>query len=230
MSGTDPIGGACREYRELWSHAGGAAAPERGHAAECSACAAWQRRLQRGLEALAGVPRLASPPQLEERVAGALRGEGRLARAIARVRELGRRPPPRELELAVEQRAGELAHGRRAPGVLERLVAEELADPGKARSRRFVGSLERFSAPALLAERLSASLATAFPPPRRRGVAWTALAAATLALLTWAVALRGGADEPRLRVVHPHSTQFLDPMARGWIDVVSGGVLAARDL
>ena len=230
MSGTDEIGGPCVEHRERWSHERGIAPSERGHAAECSACAAWQRRLHRGLEALAGLPRLASPPELEPRVAAELRGEARLARALARVRELGRRPPPRELELAVEQRADELAHGRRAPGVLDRLVEEELADPAKARSRRFVGSLERFAAPAALAERLSASSSTAFPTPRRRSVAWGALAAATLALLTWAVALRGGAGEPRLCVERSHSMQFLDPMARGWIDTVSGGILAARDL
>ena len=129
------------------------------------------------------LPRPALPADLEGRVVAALQAGHRQARAAQAVAELGRVSSPQALDQAVDAEFEETVELELAeleldgasvdapegaddglarlpvPGVLDRLVAEELAAPSQARARRYLGSLRRRHAPEELRMRVGLILA-----------------------------------------------------------------------
>jgi hypothetical protein len=218
-------------------------AAESAHPAQCSECAHWVVSSERILAAFGGLSRLSAPAELEERVELELRGDR--SRRLRRVlNSLIRRGAPAVLDLRVAERLGAGAprgdeeHGRQkaqvlrtldaqpAPGVLERLLREELEAPERQRVERFSGTLERLRAPAALAERIASAV-------RRRALRRLVLGPlATLAaagLVLW-IALRAREPEHRYRfeVIHATSLEGLDPMARTLAESLGGGKSAAE--
>jgi hypothetical protein len=176
--------------------------------------------------------RAQAPDELDTRVMAELGGDRgqRLERVLA---SLVRRGAPAELDGRVAALFGAEARGREsaaalrtmdvmaAPPVLERLLAEELADPARQRSERFPGSLERLPAPAELERRLRTSV-------RRTTVARLVLAPlvalSAAGVVVW-LALTG--DEPRphpyrFEVVHATTLDGLDPLARSLAGSLGG--------
>ena len=229
----------CRAFRVEWLS--GAAAGST-HPAQCSSCAGWVLSSERILAALSSLGRSSAPAELEERVELELRGDRsrRLQRAL---NSLVRRGPPAVLDLRVAETLGARAAGadeedrsrkflalraldaRPAPGVLERLLSEELRAPERQRVERFSGTLERLRAPAALTERLASVV-------RRRALGRLVLGPlATLAaagLVIW-IAVRSPEPEPRryrFEVIHAASLEGLDPMARMLAESLGGGASA----
>lgn len=207
------------------------------HARSCVACAAFAVRLARATRGLAGLPRLAAPVALDGRVVAALEAGHREERAVEAVQGLVRVDVPdhlaEHLERAVTREAStsERPFAREplaAPGVLRRLVEEELSDPSKARARRFVGSLERFAAPAALDARVAAILGV---PERKRSFRSRLVFGGSAALLAiaatfvWFVSTRGEVDAARKRIewVRAESTDELSPLAASLLAGFSGG-------
>jgi len=228
---------SCLAFRSAWEHDD---RPASGHRDECAACQQWVAARERLCSALGALTRLTAPAALERAVARELEGDRseRLGRAL---QSLVRRGAPPELDERVaawigradaadseqrqEQRAGALRalDVQRAPDVLERLLREELEHPEQQQAERFTGSLPRLSAPAALAERLSASV-------RRRAlmrlVTAPLAALAAAGLILW-IALRTGVDERgpyRFQVVHASTLEPLDPTARALAESLGGGV------
>ena len=207
------------------------------HADSCAACRAWVESNRRLTRALGVLERHMAPAELDERVAF----DSRLHPVVAALRSLGPRTPPPELDDAVDAeveaaRHGEAAgpgSGMQAPGVLERLIGEELADPPKARARRFLGSLSRQTAPAAL-DSLVADVLERAPSTRRPRL--VLVGSALAAALVVAVSLPGilrptGAADPVAPVDRPFATGTLtdlgelDPMAAGLLTGVLGAPL-----
>lgn len=125
----------------------------------------------------------------------------------------------------------EFAVGRReVPAVLDRLVAEELLDPARARVARFVGTLPRLSAPAELASRVAGELAR--PAPRPTRVSWWIAGAAALVIVAFApIFLSSGQTVPApvrersFRVEQVDSFADLSPFGRGLLDTASSGMV-----
>lgn len=230
---------ACRAFRVEWL-SGAAAGTE--HATQCSACARWVKSSERIVATLSSLGRASAPPELEGRVRLELGGDRsrRLERVLG---SLVRRGSPEALDLRVADALGASGEGdeergsrkaralqaldaRTAPGVLERLLREELEAPERQRVERFSGTLERLRAPAALAERLGSVI-------RRRALGRLVLGPlATLAaasLVLW-IALRTNEPEPRryrFEVVQATSLEGLDPMARMLAESLGGGAGAA---
>lgn len=211
------------------------------HRESCDACARWARALEAREAALGGLTRRTAPVELDGAVVAALEAGFRQERAVGSLRGLGRVASPRALDNALQ---GELApigpaaaslpaaRRMRAPAVLAELVSEELGDPAGHRVRRFVGSLERLSAPAELAERL---LAEDWSRTRRRPVRLAALGGFALAVAAFALgfALRGESPRPPhydfvVEVVDDPAQ--LSGLGRGLLDGVTGGRLSAGRL
>jgi len=179
---------------------------------------------------LTGLGELRAPESLRERVNAALGEE-----AFPAVRLVASLPPlgaPAELDERVlapspvsePSWAASLRRlpAQRAPGVLERLVREELADPVSARSRRFAGALERVEAPDGLFERVRSELRRQIDSrPLRSVLAPLATLAAAL-LFVWFVR-RPEAD----RLEHGYSFRVVRGEARG---ATSLGVRLAESL
>ena len=158
---------ACASFREDWLSAGF----DLGHVEECAACQEWVRASERRILALNGLTPLSAPEVLAERVTRELGGD-RVQRQERALGSLARLAAPAALETLVAGRfegrvaSGDEARGERAaqalraldvvraPSVLDRLVAEELAQPTLQRAERFPGNLERLEAPAELEEKL----------------------------------------------------------------------------
>ncbi len=214
----------CQEPRERWledlakskvlgtnCHNGGDGGdePEKiAHLESCPECAEWVRRNTLLARALWGLPSLSAPPELATRLFPLERSvaaaDPEVSPVIQAVRALDRHP---------------------APAVLERLVAEELADPSAARTRRFAGDLEPLPAPRKLEVRVLAELRRRIRPRRLLGPVATLAAAA---VLVW-VGLNqfGGAPESSdhrysFTVQHPESLEGLPPMALRIAEVVGG--------
>jgi hypothetical protein len=223
----------CSSFREAFL---AAAQPQRdrAHGAVCAECERWARALEAREAALGGLARLGAPAELEGAVVAALEAGFRQERAVSALLGLGRVSSPRALDHALQ---GELAStapaptslpavGRvRAPSVLDALVSQELCDPAGHRARRFVGSLERLSAPAELAERLAAG---GWAAPRARPVRPATLGALALLLAAGAIGLLLRAERPRaprydfvVEVVDDPS-QF-SALGAGLLDGVTGG-------
>lgn len=216
-----------------------------GHA--CGECERWIARLALREGLVRSLPRHLPPEQLDSALAEALGVSARQDRAVAALRSLGRVNPDAELDRAVEaqaraaaqqERLDDLALRQRAPGVLDRLVAEELADPAKAHVARQLENLERGRAPAELELRVRYELSR--PASRsnlasRRVVAlWAFAAAALLAVSVSPLVFQRAGDSPRaprrFRVEVVESTRDLSPAARAWIETASGGMLSQHNI
>jgi hypothetical protein len=226
---------SCKAFRIEWlsDEAAGSVHPE-----QCPACARWVLASERVCAALSGLGRASAPAALEQRVELELAGDRsrRLQRVLG---SLVRRGAPAALELRVadtlgarvprgdEQRGTRKARAlraldvRTAPGVLERLLREELESPERQRVERFSGSLERMRAPAALAERLAAVV-------RRRALGRLVLGPlATLAAAGLVLWLAVPSEEPaprryRFEVVQASSLEGIDPMARMLAESLGG--------
>lgn len=237
---------ACQSCRdELLSSAFPAEAGST-HASACASCAAWRERAARQIAALRELPRREAPFELDGRVVATREAGYRQGRAARALLELGRVSSPVELETAVDAGLGRAASGPiegaaplRAPSVLDRLVAEELGDPAKAGARRYLGSLRRQRAPAVLLQRLALELreGRAARPRRRARQAWWAASLAGAAVFLWVARLavesaRGTGQEPfvlpEVRVVD--STEALPSVATSLLGGLLGGALDVREL
>lgn len=244
---------SCHEFRILALERVAAARPEgaapvasaAGHA--CAECERWVARLALREGLVRSLPRHLPPEELDSALAGALEAGARQDRAVAALRSLGRVDPDGELDRAVEaqaraaaqqERLDDLALRQRAPNVLDRLVAEELADPAKAHVVRQIENLERQRAPAELDLRVRYELSRPQPrltlASRRVVAAWTFAAAALLAVTISPLVFRGAGDGPhaprRFRVEVVESTRDLSPAARAWIETASSGMLGQHNI
>jgi len=230
----------CPSFRDAFLAAVPSERPS-AHRETCDACARWARALEAREAALAGLERLAAPSELDGAVVAALEAGFRQERAIGAVLGMGRVPSPRALDNALqgelvgsEPAPASLPAARRlsAPEVLAELVSEELADPSGHRVRRFVGSLERLSAPAELAERLAAQ---DWSVPARRPARLAALGVLALLLTSLGIgfALR---SEPLTAPSYDFVVEVVDDPAQlsglgtGLLDGLSGGRLSAGRL
>ena len=221
----------CRSFREAALEAD---AP-REHARECSACAQWLRRFEQREGVLRSLPRQLAPESLGGRVVAAIQAGERQARAVRALQGLGRLEQPAQLEQRVQDEvAGEAAEkaneplqalaGRQlAPAVLDRLVAEELSDPSKARVARFAGSVPRLKAPAELEQRVAEELAR---PARRNSVSalWIAAAAALVLATLAPIWILGESRVRPFRVEYTDSFASMSPMSRGLLESASSGM------
>jgi hypothetical protein len=207
-----------------------------GHAETCAPCARWLRGLAARERLLAGLPRASAPAELDGRVVAAIHAGERQERAVDALRGLGRLEVGPGVERALAEAAESAAVApleapgrRRAPRVLERLVAGELADPGRARAQRFVSSLPRLGAPPELELAVRAELARPRRPHlARSGLWWSAAVAAALIAASTLPRLR---REPRYPFrVEQASRAELEPAFRTLIDATSGGMLSLNKI
>jgi hypothetical protein len=200
------------------------------HAQSCSTCYAFAQRIQRQVRAMHELTRLAPPEDLDGRVVAAWHGGHRQDRAIAQVRALTRWAVPAELDARMlgAERERNLGDAAAAPGVLDRLVAEELQDPPKAMSGRFARKLQRLRAPGVLRVRVERTAENRSWTARRR---LRMLVTASLALL-FVFMVSGGIywlEKPRynFEVVHERSLDALDPMVKSLLGGLTGGLADA---
>lgn len=171
----------CREFQLRWLDRAAPAQPvddgALAHSLGCRACAEFVRRAARLQRAFGDLERLPVPEELPGRVVAACNPGYLQDRAAALLGAVVRLEAPRELDQHVMRTS---AHRLRAPQVLERLVDEELRDPGLALVRRFAGRLHRLEAPSELLGRVQAELAaphasTAARRERLLAVRWSIL-------------------------------------------------------
>lgn len=204
----------------------------RAHLDSCATCAKFAVRAALHRRAFGDLVRLGIPSELDGRVVAACHAGYRQERAVARIANLARWNVPTELDRKVlePQDGRSLVERSTAPDVLDRLVSEDLRDPAKAIARRFAGRLERLRAPAELrrrVERVFGARVTARMPRLPR---FLQLAAAVLL-----VAVGGGLflmrPKPERRysfeVRHASAQASVDPMIRGMLNGLSGGLLDA---
>lgn len=222
---------ACRDFRRSWLEdetplEGPSASSE--HLASCDACSAWLRRTRLQVGTLRSLERLIAPAALDDRLSAveseqAVEVSSSQARVLAQVRGLPRLVAPAELDermragaWAVESPVLRLVRSLArlpAPAVLERLVGEELADPRKAQAARYVGTLDRLSAPRKLEQRVALVL--------RGGLEWNRtrvalVAAALLTLLAFPLVREAPARVYDYELVHDSSGKGLSPIARSF--------------
>ena len=225
---------------KLPAEAGGQNEHACGHLERCSECAAWARRLETLSRILRSAPS-ETPVELDGLVVAALQSGARQERAVRAVGDLGSLPAPE----ALAERQGDrglsarpalvhsLAGPSQAPDVLERLVAEKVADAtGAAATRRSLEILGRQPVPRALDRRIARLLGSLgrFTRPV------AGLAAASLVAFLVIPLLRPVAsDDPQsaasaysFRVVRG-SIGDLDPLARRMLDDVTGGALLVRE-
>lgn len=205
------------------------------HLGECGACGVLAVRLRRASERLRALPRHQAPGALEGRVVASLEAGARQDRAVEALRGLQRQDPPAALEARLAH-AGDrdaelrpalaacLRARRPAPAVLERLVAEEIADPRGSTARRWIGYLRRWAAPEDLDRRVLGRR------PHRVPARLVGLAAAALVLVL-AVHVGERAGRPAqhtypFEVVRASSLDALDPVAIELLDEVSAGAVS----
>jgi hypothetical protein len=228
----------------------------REHVAGCAECAAWARRSTRLAHELEVLPRPALPAELEGLVVAALQAGQRQARAAQAIAALGRVSSPPDLDRAVDAELGEAldleeqpeteasdALARLAvPGVLDRLVAEELASPSQARARRYLGSLRRRRAPEELRLRVGLVLAdragfldASRTRPRAHGLHLAVgLMVAALLVVIGALVLRPTVGEqrpggPQIVIERVADPSDLPPIAAALFDGASGGLLSVEE-
>lgn len=168
---------SCEGVRRAWF---GDAPALRAHARECPDCASWIARRERLESALRGLQRSGAPGTLDGLVVASLhpgyrqdravRSLGRLAAESAPAgvtvpvpeHEQGDRAPRAESPESPECEAAMIDSLPRVatPGVLERLVAEALADGARGRVRSAVERLPRQTAPAALDQAVAEALAS----------------------------------------------------------------------
>lgn len=237
-------------------------APGREHLDACATCALWRRARLRHVAALTTLERFGAPRELEALVVASFSSDSRRERAISALTRLGRLTTPAELDDAMldgpalegsaseSREVTETRAARRAPRVLLRLVAEEIADPAKARARRFVGSLPRLRAVPELDQLVERELARPTRTHSRgvRAAVYASLAAAVLAAVVGPLAVSLLGVSPKrypFRVEHVRvnaASEFdagvfdagmfdpakLDPSARELLDGLGGGILGVH--
>jgi hypothetical protein len=195
------------------------------HLGGCSDCSAFARRTASIASSLSAMARRTVPVELDGLVVAATQAGRRQDRAVRSLAALERLSTPSDLEERVLEDCRIRA---RAPSVLERLVDEDLRDPAAALARRFASRLDRRPAPRALHERLSGS-ARAFLRPRGSRRVLSLAAGLTLCVLVSAVILsrrlRERESDNGFRVVYESSLDAMDPMARGLLTQLSGGLV-----
>lgn len=195
------------------------------HIAACASCAQAFERVRRTRDALNGLPARRAPEALDGLVVAATQAGHRQERALAHLRTMLREEAPSELEPRLGAGSALLAGAARqhAPSVLDRLVDEDLRDPRKALTRRYLDRLERIGTPEILRSRVARMLAE---PPRRARRGLFAGAAALLVLLaglwTWHVVERSN-SRVRYRLEYVDDLSQLDPAAREMLGGLTGG-------
>ncbi|MBM3989752.1 MAG: hypothetical protein FJ298_01965 [Planctomycetes bacterium] len=198
----------------------------------CAECERWVARLALREGLLRTLPRMVAPRELDDLSEHELESEGRRARAVRALESLAQVEADEELDRAVEALASDAGpqFSACAPSVLDRLVAEELANPVKARVARQVESLARLEAPTVLEQRVARELAQPRVERRLTTRAWLSIAAAAIALLSLApLAFERRGARP-FRVERLESTRDLSPSARAWFETVSSGLLAQNNI
>ncbi len=238
----------CQQVREAFfglgetdrAHTGldGLGEPVARHLRECPACSSLPRRLEAQRDLLEKLDLRSAPAELEGRVVAVFETGHRQDRAVEALQALT--PPEVPGELTARLEAGAVAErpalarwiadGPRAPLVLERLVAEEVDDPARTRTRRAMELLDRRAAPGALDRRI-ARLLRPLARWQRMPRPLVGAAAALLVLLVLPV-LRRDRGEPAspthaysFRVVRGGSIRDLDPQARRLLEGVTGGAL-----
>jgi hypothetical protein len=183
------------------------------HLDSCSACRGWRHGTALQTRAFRELPTLEAPEELDLR----LFGSDLLASTSP--------DPSLEAESLAIQAVRTLDR-LEAPPVLERLVAEEMERPAVARTERFVGGLERQSAPRVLEVRVIANLRQRIRPRRWMGPLVATAAAITLFWmglnrLGW-VAPGPEAKSYSFEVIRPASLEGMDPFARALAETLGG--------
>jgi len=226
---------ACQAFRESWIEAvlsgdGAALHEARSHREECSACRVWCARLSLQVRALHRLLPLTPPAALDEAVAAAWKAGPEWA-LVGLLRSCATLDVPEELPRRLAEEAF-VAPFLRAmtpapvPAVLERLIAEELKDPARARAERFPGDLRRLDVPPSLTDRLRRGRGLR---GRRTLAPWIAALAA--AFLLW-IGLRpregAGVSEPHYSFrVRYASAADQDPLAIELGAALGGGGMYA---
>ncbi|MFN0006489.1 MAG: hypothetical protein ACKVXR_01175 [Planctomycetota bacterium] len=206
------------------------------HLDECPECSEFARRTKALVAHLSALPRRPAPAELAGLVVAATQAGHRQERAANAVSALSRLPVPSDLEIVAfdeervdEQRSRLDPIGARAPAVLDRLVDEELRDPAAAISRRFASRLDRRRAPGALRERVAGTVRAFLPPSRLRLI--LPLAAGVALLVLVGVRFFGerssqvGEATDGFQVVYESTMGSMDPMARGLLAGLTGGVV-----
>ena len=163
------------------------------------------RRAAAQAGALGSLAAKAAPAELDGLVVASLNTGARQDRAIDQLRSLPALAAPAALDAAVARIViGDAAGSVRAPGVLDRLVEESLADPAKANTRSMAARLGRQAAPDELAERVESHLnggaaerdAAADEPIGARAVAGALLSMGLAVALVVTIGLRANRKAP----------------------------------
>ncbi len=198
----------------------------RAHLDSCAACATFAVRAANLGRAFSDLLRREVPAELDGRIVAACHAGYRQARVVSHVAHLSRWNVPGELDRKVlEPRALERSI---APDVLGRLVSEDLRDPSKAIARRFAGRLARLAAPPELRRRVERVFGPHDVTRARRAPRILQLAAAVFVVVLGGglLLMRGKPErqysfEVRRESVHAST----DPLLRGMLDGLSGGLL-----
>lgn len=205
------------------------------HLDECPDCSAFALRTKALVALLSSLPQRPAPSELAGLVVAATQAGRRQERAAHALSALSRLSVPSELEVVAlddgrieEERSRDKPIGAKAPAVLDRLVDQDLRDPAAAISRRFASRLDRRPAPGALRERVAGAVWTMLPPRRFRLV--LPLAAGLALLVLAGVRFLGGGSEDQeatdgFQVVYESSLGPMDPMARGLLAGLTGGVV-----
>ena len=237
----DPLDPACEQARgELLALGGDELRLEaelRRHVEACAACAAAAAGARRLAAALRELPRRAVPAELAGRVVASSQAGFREERAVRALGRLARAEAPGVLE----QTLSSFAPRASAPGVLARLVDEDLRDPQRALARRFAGRLRRLRAPEELERRVAAALLAGPARPRWRPLAIAAgallLAGGSVAALLWSSGRKPAARTYSFEVVYVESLPelagperyLLAGVSGGWTEAVAGSASPVRD-
>lgn len=229
----------CTAVREMLlesrGHTGSDASGITVHLDECSECSAFARRTKALAALFSALPQRPAPSELAGLVVAATQAGHRQERAVKALGALSRRFVPSELEVVAlddgridEDPSRDDPIRAKAPAVLDRLVDQDLRDPAAAISRRFASRLDRRRAPGALRERVAGTVRTLLPPRRMRLI--LSLAAGVALLLLASVRFFGGGSQVEestdgFEVVYESSLDSMDPMARGLLSGLTGGVV-----
>lgn len=198
------------------------------HLARCSACRRELARAERRVAIVRELPRASAPLELDGAVVAALQAGARQERVIRALTALTPFPAPEDLESRIAL--------PRAPAVLDRLVAEDMADPAKALVSRYVQRLERLSAPDELWERVCNAPARSTASRLLTPVLIAASLVLVVGSLVLTQALRGTREPstPSSGIVfvveRVESVRDLDPVAAGIVAGFTSGWSDAQRL